>query len=222
VLQVPQHTSGHWYQKYATHHPPRDPSLTGPCRALLSTEVEEIFNNAPAAPNSVTNPRVKEALDRALGRKPANDNEEEDAGAESSQGNKRIPTEDDDCPICYEKMDGNKLSSLSFCEQCGNALHKECFEQCQFYKLYLYLLPFTHASGLIDTDRANAQRSGRSLTCVFCRAPWQTAAPTSSTPTKGGATISRDGYLNLGSVAGVSPVRDTSTCKFIALYIGSV
>ena len=51
--------------------------------------------------------------------------------------------------------------------------------------------------------------------CVFCRAPWksQTAGP--STPARNARTPgvgTSEGYVNLAGIAGVSPVRDTSSC----------
>ena len=58
-----------------------------------------------------------------------------------------------------------------------------------------------------------AASNGKELTCVWCRARWIVARPS------GGATggVKRSmgayGYINLSDVAGVSPVRDTSTCK---------
>ena len=55
-----------------------------------------------------------------------------------------------------------------------------------------------------------AASSGKVLTCVWCRARWVVDRP------DGGGIKKNKGYLNLSGVAGVSPVRDTSTCKNIA------
>lgn len=99
-------------------------------RALLSNELETIFANAPEAPNSLTNPYVKAAYLKAIGK--GEDAEEEEAKAEESDKNrKRIPQEGDDCPICYESMHDVEVKKLTFCEECGNALHNECFQQCE-------------------------------------------------------------------------------------------
>ncbi|PCH37651.1 hypothetical protein WOLCODRAFT_113901 [Wolfiporia cocos MD-104 SS10] len=159
VLQVTQE-SGYWYQK-----------------ALLTPELEDVFVHAPPSPAAVTNTRVRDAYAKATGRAPS--------GSSGAQGKKRVPGPEDDCPICYENMNGAREATLTFCEECGNGLHKECFQQWA----------------------ATAQRSGKGITCVFCRAKWAVAGPA------GGAGVSRssEGYINLGDVAGLSPVRDTSS-----------
>lgn len=161
VLQVSQ-VSGVWYQK-----------------ALLTTELETIFAEAPLAPNDVTNSRIREAHDRALGRSTA--------VTPAVQNKKRIPGKDDDCPICYDGMHGVAETALVFCEECGNALHKECFGQW----------------------RTTSVNSGKELNCVWCRARWVVpgAAPTAAVV----GARRQGGYMNLGAVAGISPVRDTST-----------
>jgi len=158
VLQVSRE-SGFWYQK-----------------ALLTNELEAIFAEAPLAPNSVAHPRINEAYAQATGK--ATSSKITDDAAKK----KRIPGPGDDCPICYEAMHGIDLKSLAFCQECGNALHNECFEQW-------------------------ARTNPHNLTCVWCRAKWFVAASASSS----GARRTTEGYINLGGVAGVSPVRDTST-----------
>lgn len=158
VLQVP-FTSHVWYQK-----------------ALLTSELQEIFASAPLAPNDMANPRVREAYARATGKA---------APSSSSSGSKRkIPTEEDDCPVCYENMHGTAENKLSFCETCGNCLHKECFQQW-------------------------ARNKGADVTCIMCRAVW--VGPETASSSRAKANLDEDGYLNLASVAGLSPQRDTST-----------
>lgn len=95
--------------------------LTVIFRALLTSELETIFSEAPLAPNSVAHPRIREAHARATGTTTT---------AAASTTNRRMPGPDDDCPICYESMHGVNEKSLVFCEDCGNALHRECFQQC--------------------------------------------------------------------------------------------
>ncbi|KAF7312446.1 hypothetical protein MIND_00258100 [Mycena indigotica] len=164
VLQVPQ-SSQSWYQK-----------------ALLTTELEEIFANAPVAPNSVTNPRIREAYAKAVGKTVPEQ-------ASASQTKKRMPAEDDDCPICYDEMHSVAETSLVFCESCGNAVHKECFGQWQ------------------NTSR----NQGKPLTCIYCRASWPSAGAASGSGGNRGRAGMSDGYVNLAGVAGVSPQRDTSS-----------
>ncbi|KAG5644408.1 hypothetical protein DXG03_008575 [Asterophora parasitica] len=150
--------------------------ITANILALLNSELEQIFCEAPLAPNSVAHPRVREAHARATGKAtvPA-----------QSPPKKRIPGPDDDCPICYDGMDGVNETMLVFCEDCGNALHKQCFEEW----------------------RKNCTASGKDFTCVWCRARWTTGSAAGSS--KG--VRSAEGYLNLSGVSGLSPVRDTSS-----------
>ena len=92
-------------------------------RALLTTELEEIFAEAPPAPNDLAHPHVREAYEKATGQKVA-------SGSQGGGPKKRIPAPDTDCPICYEDMHGTSESQLSFCDSCGNCLHQQCFDQC--------------------------------------------------------------------------------------------
>lgn len=88
----------------------------------MTTELEDIFANAPPAPGFVANATVQEAYAKATGKRVAS----------SSQGvKKRMPEKDTDCPVCYENMHGAAEKTLVFCESCGNALHKDCFQQCK-------------------------------------------------------------------------------------------
>ncbi|KAJ7030317.1 hypothetical protein C8F04DRAFT_1113961 [Mycena alexandri] len=166
VLQVTQ-ASGVWYQK-----------------ALLTNELEEIFANAPLAPNALAHPRIREAYARAIGKSQAPSTPE----ATSAGPKKRLPGEDDDCPICYDKMHGVAETTLAFCEECGNAVHKECFAQWK-------------------QTSANQRKK---LTCIYCRAEWPDIAAGKAAGGSGARTTT-SGYLNISSVAGVSPQRDTTT-----------
>lgn len=112
VLQV-RNSSHTWYQK-----------------ALLTSELEEIFANAPPAPNDVTNPRVRDAYARATGQMPA---------AADAGGKKNKIEEGSECAICYEDMSKENEGNLVFCEtSCGNALHKECFGECTCHSCHRY------------------------------------------------------------------------------------
>ncbi|THH05732.1 hypothetical protein EW145_g4583 [Phellinidium pouzarii] len=155
VLQVPQ-DSTHWYQK-----------------ALLTSELEVLFRNAPLAPNDVGIARIRDAYAQATGR----------ASSADAPKKPRMPGKEDDCPICYESMHNVSASTLTWCETCGNALHKECFQQWARTK-----------------ERAN-------LTCVFCRSTWIVAC----TAGQAKASVSSEGYINLSGAVGLSPARDTSS-----------
>lgn len=130
VLQVSQ-VSGYWYQKCA----PSSISYTlnvdlNVHRALLTSELAEIFAHAPLAPNSVSNPRIRAAYNKATGK------ETTVVDKNANNNKKRIPGPEDDCPICYETMHKVDTKRLTFCDECGNALHNECFQQC---KLRIYI-----------------------------------------------------------------------------------
>ena len=92
-------------------------------RGLLTDELEQMFRDAPLAPNVRAHDRIREAYARATGKvvEQSSDNDSK----------KRMPAEDDDCPICYDGMHGVPESTLVFCEECRNALHKECFAECR-------------------------------------------------------------------------------------------
>ncbi|EPQ57753.1 hypothetical protein GLOTRDRAFT_35429, partial [Gloeophyllum trabeum ATCC 11539] len=156
VLQVP-YESPYWYQ-----------------RALLSTELAEVFAQAPLAPNSVAHAHIREAYARATGKATPS------SGSRATD-KKRMPGEEDDCPICYENMHKEDPKKLTFCEGCGNGLHLECFQQCA-----------------LVWARGKAKP-----TCVFCRSEWVVAG--------GVKVGSSGGYINLASAAGLSPQRDTSS-----------
>ena len=66
----------------------------------------------------------------------------------------------------------------------------------------------------LSGQRTSASQ-GKELTCVWCRAQWVVARPAGGSGVGGGVKRSMGayGYLNLSDVAGISPVRDTSTCK---------
>ena len=105
----------------------RTSSKTVCCRALLTSELEEIFAAAPLAPNDIAHAHVREAYARATGKTVA-------ASAAAGGPPKRIPKEaGTDCAICYDEMYGVKEALLVFCKACGNCLHKQCFEQCASY-----------------------------------------------------------------------------------------
>jgi len=94
-------------------------------RALLTSELEQIFAQARLAPNAHAHARVREAYARAMGKTVAD--------SAIPDKSKRLPSEEDDCPICYDGMHGVAEASLVFCEECGNAVHKECFAECAYF-----------------------------------------------------------------------------------------
>lgn len=165
-------------------------------RALLTSEIQSIFANAPQAPTALANARVRDAYARATGSAPT---------PTSSDSKKRIPGPEDSCPICYEGMHGVSQNKLVFCEECGNALHTECFAQCSV--LWCLFLPPKLIRAFVSCFPG--RRSTPQLTCVWCRAKWPADVKdrTGAKPTSGE-------YINLGGVAGLSGERDTSSCAW--------
>ncbi|KAJ8076056.1 hypothetical protein PM082_022039 [Marasmius tenuissimus] len=179
VLHVDQESS-HWYQK-----------------ALLNSELEEIFDSAPAPPQlrahgPLADEEVIEAWRGATGRATT----QPSASSSSSNDTRRIPTREDDCPICYDTMyDGTKttvkalIGTLEWCKQCGNSVHKGCWD---------------------NYTKFQRTKSAESLKCVWCRAPWSDGLAKVSE----GRSRAREGYVNLAGLPGmedVDTVRDTST-----------
>ena len=166
-------------------------------RALLTSELQSIFANAPQAPNGLAHNNVREAYARATGKAPE---------LTPSDSRRRIPGPEDSCPICYECMHGVSQGKLVFCEECGNGLHTECFGQCS-----LSTMPFLS----INTELASlaGRRSAAQLTCVWCRAKWPSGAKSGA-----GASPTSEEYINLGSVAGLSGQRDTSSCALLCSF----
>ena len=68
---------------------------------------------------------------------------------------------------------------------------------------------------------AGAKSAKNGVTCVWCRAPWAQAGTPARARAAGGSATTSEGYLNLSGVAGVSPVRDTSSCEFDKLTLTS-
>ncbi|EJT98751.1 hypothetical protein DACRYDRAFT_118538 [Dacryopinax primogenitus] len=89
-------------------------------KALLSTELAEIFNAAPSAPTVIAAERIRQAFIHASC---------PSTSAAPAAAAKRLPQEGNDCPICYESMPPGEEEGLVFCPACGNGLHRGCFEQ---------------------------------------------------------------------------------------------
>ena len=89
-------------------------------------------------------------------------------------------TTEEDCPICFESMDGeaNDTNNILFCStSCGNSMHMACFNKWRRAKVLTAEL----------------------VTCPFCRIEWKTA--TIDDPTPANAVYTATGYLNLAAHA---------------------
>jgi hypothetical protein len=139
VLQVPQ-SSDMWYQRYAhpilcaPPHPPIS-SAQSPAHLRAGDPLRRRARGAQRAgarprPTSVRPRRGPARLVRR--RRYARDTSHTLSRVRRAPAGpkRRVPGPDDDCPICYEGMHGVADAKLTFCERCGNGLHKECFQQC--------------------------------------------------------------------------------------------
>ncbi|MCJ1433639.1 hypothetical protein MMC27_003002 [Xylographa pallens] len=91
---------------------------------------------------------------------------------------------DGDCPICFTELDAED-KNIVFCRAaCGNNLHRECFEQW-----------------------ARSQ-AGKTVTCVYCRTPWQgDQTSIQNIKGKGKGEINDEGYVNIAPELGLSGTR---------------
>ncbi|EON62829.1 hypothetical protein W97_02054 [Coniosporium apollinis CBS 100218] len=105
-----------------------------------------------------------------------------DAATESSN---RKPLEDD-CPICCMEFRPEE-EKIVYCKAaCGNNIHEVCFSQWE------------------------ASKNGGTVTCPFCRMPWQGEdVSVQSVAEKG--EVNYEGYANVAEQLGLSGVRDHST-----------
>ncbi|KAM0791383.1 hypothetical protein ACM66B_005848 [Microbotryomycetes sp. NB124-2] len=171
VLQV-SFDGGLWYQA-----------------ALLQSELKQIFNDAPAAPQSVMDQRLTAAYRATTGKHQGKDDGAV-AGSSSVRVQKRLPGEGDSCPICYEDLEPGSEEGLVFCLTvggCGNGLHRECFQ--------------TWAKSSVSNGRSR---------CIMCRQPWEQSTLPGSTGA-GGLGSQDKGYLNLAHLSGQDRERDVST-----------
>ncbi|KAG2059898.1 hypothetical protein BDR06DRAFT_873023 [Suillus hirtellus] len=97
-----------------------------------------------------------------------------------------VPGPEDNCPICYKSMHGTDRDILIWCETCVNAVHKECFTQW-------------------------TKSCGRNITCVFCF-----NVSTGGQASKEGKASILEGYINLGTIVGLS-----QECNISSYYHGS-
>lgn len=106
----------------------------------------------------------------------------------------RKPIEDD-CPICCCELEAGNEEIVYCRAACGNNLHKTCFDQWA----------------------ASKRSSGSTVTCPFCRTPWQSDVSELAkyaTATAGSATgpqVNADGYINIAQELGISGKRDYSS-----------
>ena len=157
-------------------------------KALLTTELEEIFAAAPQTLFGVmANAEVRRQYNKAIG------GEDDETAGDIEAGEVKRKELSGECPICMEDID--EKEATTWCRaQCGNNVHVQCFKEWKKSQI----------------------RAGEEVQCMFCRAPW-IDGPQDKVPgqkkkgKKGGGSSFNEGYMNLASEQGMSTQRDTST-----------
>lgn len=109
----------------------------------------------------------------------------ETASNDAQDGNRK-PVEGE-CPICCNDFEPGSSETIVYCKAaCGNNIHKDCFAQWA------------------------ATKRGQTITCPFCRSPWQDDGAKLPEIAKGAST-NAEGYVNVASQLGLSGRRDYST-----------
>jgi hypothetical protein len=109
----------------------------------------------------------------------------ETAQNDGNDGNRK-PVEGE-CPICCSDFEPESSETIVYCKAaCGNNIHKDCFGQWA------------------------ATKKGQTITCPFCRSPWQGDEDQLKSVAKSGRK-NADGYVNVASQLGLSGRRDYST-----------
>ncbi|RYH22975.1 hypothetical protein EON65_18470 [archaeon] len=159
-------------------------------RALLQTELAQIFATAPEPAASV---QAKKEVVVAYNNSMGTDHGEMGNGTSSSSisapatapaapVNEKKPV--GDCPVCFEDMCGGE--ALESCHTCRNYLHKGCLA------MWLKVQP----------------------TCCYCRQVWRAFGAAEVRLSAGAKEFGggrNEGYVNLGGLQGQAERRDTST-----------
>eukprot|EP00879_Flechtneria_rotunda_P012961 GHRR01013534.1.p1 GENE.GHRR01013534.1~~GHRR01013534.1.p1 ORF type:complete len:196 (+),score=57.45 GHRR01013534.1:909-1496(+) len=141
-------------------------------KALLTNEVEEVLSGAHSQGTEhllgvLADERVRRAYSAATG---GGDAAADVAKTTGPEGRRSV---EGGCPICFDELEEN-AEPLVWCTQCGNNMHKKCFNVWA------------------NTKR----RTGGTITCVYCRAPWANEAGAGASPVT-------QGYVNLAQYSSV-------------------
>nr|CAG8536198.1 4169_t:CDS:2 [Entrophospora candida] len=112
-------------------------------KALLTSELRQIFQNAAPNPTVLASQKVRDQYAKIIG---GVDSSSDDA----SIGKRPRQPIEGDCPICYETL--LETEKLVWCkDSCGNNVHEVCFNQW----------------------KSSKHSSGNEITCVYCRNKWE-------------------------------------------------
>ena len=154
--------------------------------AYLTNELEEIITLLQARTrllgrDVVANEAVREAIKK--GETKADTKEEKEDSKMASR--KEV---EGDCPICFDPL-GTNLNLLTYCKAaCGSNFHKGCIQMWT-----------SQPKQRVDPS------------CPACRQPWLDVESGGKRKPAPKSIPGDEGYTNLGSLQGQSPVRDTST-----------
>ncbi|KAL0031719.1 hypothetical protein WJX79_003146 [Trebouxia sp. C0005] len=144
-------------------------------KALLKSEAEQVLGgtrSTRADAEVLADQSVISHYRRVTGKDAASTSAA--AAGPHDAASKQRPIEGE-CAICYDslKADGPAPEDkVTFCHECGNNVHVECFKRWS----------------------ASKKGSGEPVTCVYCRCPWVVASGGS------GASLNKD-YVNLRDVS---------------------
>ncbi|KAI7848695.1 hypothetical protein BDC45DRAFT_522467 [Circinella umbellata] len=146
--------------------------------SLSRNELIEVFSNCTPDASVTVNEQIQRALEKQLYGK------EDSTGVEDMNDGKtkQRPLTISDCPVCFDEFTEEERINITFCQSCGNNIHKTCFDAWS--------------------------KTGRSkITCVYCRAEWND----SSKKQKNKEVYNprnEEGYVNVGSLVGMPEIRD--------------
>lgn len=117
-------------------------------KQLTDDELRFAFSNACPDPSAVASRHVRKKFKAVMS-----------GTVEDEPRGRRLPTNDDCCPICYECMSTNE--DLVYCPSgCHRPIHALCFGQW----------------------RSACINRGNPVTCVYCRTGWASARPANVGP----------------------------------------
>jgi Ring finger domain/SWIM zinc finger len=165
-------------------------------KAYISSELNELFTilrtrrvGGTILANDQVRAAVAAAVAAAPGSSSSTDLSSSSSLVESSFVQRRSLLEDSDCPICFDDLTHEPESKVTYCRgTCGANFHEACIRR--------WLSAMTFSS---------------KPSCPHCRQVWVDENGTTTT-TKGTTKIPAEStYTNLGSLQGLSPVRDSGT-----------
>ncbi|KAG2215656.1 hypothetical protein INT45_008404 [Circinella minor] len=142
-------------------------------------ELIEVFSNCTPDASVIVNEQIQRALEKQLyGKEDLTEVEDMNDGK-----TKQRPLTISDCPVCFDEFTEEDRINITFCQSCGNNIHKTCFDAWS--------------------------KTGRSkITCVYCRAEWNDSSKKKEKTKEVYNPRNEEGYVNVGSLVGMPETRD--------------